>query len=372
MPIFLGDTTNTLKLGYEGLSYQQDLTRSDAQVPYYSFSSHTFTPCGVVGRIGPTLAQMQTEYSGVTWAQNTSFLNSVGPSDLGVSYGIHKWLVPATGRYQIEAAGSPGGRGSDSMGGATSDGAGTYTTGAGQGVPGAGAIIRANFILLAGDILYILVGQRGIDTPVNVNNSDTDGGGGGGTFVAKKMLNSRYLFTPDNAYVVPLIVAGGGGGGSSDGNGAPGSYNNWQSASNWQNVGNGGLCLGGGFSPNHRVSDTTIPGYSIDANYASGLGGTYGRRVGYSFLEGGLGGKATYNNINGDGGFGGGAGAQDELGAGGGGWYGGLNGDNSAAYSSQGGTSYVSPEGYSRVNVGYRASTASLTQGYCTITYLGA
>jgi len=371
MPLYVGNSTNSVRLGYEGLSYQSDYIRSDAQSPFYTFSSHTFTPAGVVGRLGPTLAQLRSEYSTVTWAQDSRYLDVVGPS--GVGYGIQKWLVPKSGTYSIEVAGSPGGRGSDCMGGAASDGAGTYPPGGAQGVPGNGIIIRSNFYLLGGDILYILVGQRGIDTPSAVmGGSDTDGGGGGGTFVAKKMIDvTRYYFTPDNCYVAPLIVAGGGGGGCSDGNGAPAVYANWQSASNWTNVNTGGIGLGGGFSTNHRINDTTLPGYGIDSGFTTGATGNYGRRTGQSFLEGGLGGFGNYNATgNGNGGYGGGGGATDESGAGGGGWYGGLNGDNGTSYSSQGGTSYISPEGSSQTNVGYRTPASATTQGYCTITFI--
>mgnify|MGYP006282488139 CR=1 FL=1 len=368
MALYVGDANNSLKLGFEGLAYQSDYLRADAQVPYYTFSSHTFTAAGVTGRVGPTLAQLKSEYSAASWAQDSRYLDVVGPS--GVGYGIQKWLVPKTGTYTIEAAGSPGGRGSDCMGGAA-EGAGTYPPSGTQGVPGNGIIIRANFYLLGGDILYILVGQRGIDTPYVIIGSDTDGGGGGGTFVAKKMIDvTRYYFTPDSCYVVPLIVAGGGGGGSSDGNGAPAVYANWQGTTGWQNVNTGGIGLGGGFSTNHRVNDTTLPGYSIDSGFTTGATGVYGRRTGQSFLEGGLGGFGNYNGTNGNGGYGGGAGATDESGAGGGGWYGGLNGDNSGSYSSQGGTSYISPEGSSQTNVGYRTPASSTTQGYCTITFV--
>ena len=69
----------------------------------YTFSSHTFTNCGVTGRYGPTLTQCRTEYGG--WPQWTGY-----PSYFNVSpTGYQIWTVPATASYQIDAYGARGG-----------------------------------------------------------------------------------------------------------------------------------------------------------------------------------------------------------------------------------------------------------------------
>jgi hypothetical protein len=66
---------------------------------------------------------------------------------------------------------------------------------------GAGSIANANFNLQSGDILEILVGQRGKDAYYSA-------GGGGGTFVVRKFLDQ----TTQLYNYLPLIVAGGGDG----------------------------------------------------------------------------------------------------------------------------------------------------------------
>ena len=61
----------------------------------YTFSSHTFTNCGVTGRYGPTLAQCKASYS-PAWTDDTSYFNVV-------TQGIQEWKVPATASYTIDA-----------------------------------------------------------------------------------------------------------------------------------------------------------------------------------------------------------------------------------------------------------------------------
>ena len=91
-----------------------------------------------------------------------------------VDAGIQSWTVPFTGRYRIEAWGAGGGI---SL---------TYNS-----FPGRGAYLRGDFNLTEGQVLKVLVGQKGDD-------SNRSGGAGGGTFVV-------------DANNDPLIVAGGGG-----------------------------------------------------------------------------------------------------------------------------------------------------------------
>ena len=151
----------------------------------YSFSSHTFTNCDETWRQGPTLADCKSSYN-TDWEDNTDFFNVV-------SQGIQEWTVPSTGTYRIEAYGAQGGN---------RDGAG-----------GKGAIMRGDFSLDEGDIIFILVGQKGTDSYNRDYNyqgkaSNDGGGGGGGTFVIKKSGNGV-----SNAQTADILgIAGGGGG----------------------------------------------------------------------------------------------------------------------------------------------------------------
>lgn len=378
MSIISGSSTLNTSLTQSGIVRKVDDSNS-----LYTFTTITFNNCGVNGRTGPTLAQMQTQYSAYSWASNTSYLSMVGS-------GTHKWTVPKTGLYRIQVAGAPGGKSSDSYNGTV-----------GQGLGGSGTILSASFYLTVNDILYILVGQHGGDTPTagtggsvleggNGMNSDTDAGGGGATFVAKKVASSdlsSYQYTPDSAYVIPLIVAGGGGGGASDGNSSSAVYTSFQGTSNGSFADQWGYGTGGGFSVYPTDASTGVSGLTTRINQGITGGNptataTYGirgfPRPGSHFLAGGTGGNTPCTDTTqGYGGFGGGGGAVDEGGGGGGGWIGGVNGDNSSTASSQGGTSYVSPDGLYQTNDGYNAAAAigaginTTNNGYCVITYYG-
>ena len=262
MPLISGSTTGA------NVQYTRtgEIFRTDG-TSLYSFTTITFNNCGATGRTGPTLAQMQSTYSAYSWASNTTYLNNVS--------GIHKWTVPITGYYRITAAGAPGGGGSDWF-----SGTGSYDSSGNQGKPSAGIIVSGNFWLTSGDILYILVGQKGIDNNTNQpggfysgTGSDTDGGGGGGTFVAKRVTDStqsNYYFTPDTCYVQPVIIAGGGGGGSSDGNAANAVFVSNQLTQNWAALDQWGYSTGGGW--NKYPGDEVYSGLS--ARVAAGLTGT--------------------------------------------------------------------------------------------------
>ena len=138
----------------------------------YPFTSHTFTNTGLTGRTGPTLTQLRTAYSGVSWSTDTNYLNVV-------TQGIQEWTVPQTANYTFTLGGSRGGEPI------------TQTTPGGYG-----ALVSGTFYLQVNTILKILVGQ----TPIKATGGSNSGGaGGGGTFVTLS----------DNT---PLFVAGGGGG----------------------------------------------------------------------------------------------------------------------------------------------------------------
>jgi hypothetical protein len=132
----------------------------------YLFTDATFTPGGVTGATGPSLVNAITGLTGTgvsVWENDTNFFNT--------SNGIQLWTVPADGDYRIETWGARGGGGS-------------YGSYAG----GYGSRMRGDFTLTSGDVMKILVGQRG---------GGYYGGGGGMTAVA----------TSANT---PLIVSGGG------------------------------------------------------------------------------------------------------------------------------------------------------------------
>jgi hypothetical protein len=248
-----------------------------------------FRNAGVTGRIGPTQAQVDANYSG------TNLEGDINMTDQG----IQEWTVPVTGTYTIAAWGAQGGNGSNNSGSSTTMG-------------GLGARMKGEFTLTAGEKLKILVGQKGSE---ETSASYRPSGGGGGTFVVKS----------DNT---KLIIAGGGGGGGdpsygqTDGgdgiveetNGNTGSVGNGGDASSY----NGG---GAGFTGNGLVNGTTA------AN---------------SFTNGGTGGNPSGHATQALGGFGGG-GAGRLLPGGGGGYSGGkTTGNWSGSGSAFGGGSFNS------------------------------
>jgi hypothetical protein len=262
----------------------------------YKFTSHTFTTGGATGRLGPVLGQVRSAYSGVSWAQNSEFLNMT-------IQGIQEWKVPVTGSYSIIARGASGGN------------PGTY---------GRGRVMRTeNVTLTKGEILKILVGQQGIKSERSSN-----GGGGGGTFVV------RYTQTP-------IIVAGGGGGRAETPNN---EYQN-SNAAGWSTEfpGNTG---GNGSGSNNGKGGTNGNGGNGSLHHGGGGGGLLGNGGnssaggisfgGLSFVNGGIGGlEQNYNSA-----YGGGGGAG---GGGGGGYSGGGGGYEPTWASGGGGNSYIIP-----------------------------
>jgi hypothetical protein len=275
----------------------------------YAFTTATFTPGGSLGREGPTLAEAKTGLTGpevADWKNNTDYLN--------VTSGIISWTVPKNGIYKINALGARGGK----------------STGDGGGL---GARLIGDFVLSEGDVIKILVGQKG-NPLVNYG-----GGGGGGTFVIKSPYNDTGSI---------LVIAGGGGGraqamGTLGSNavlttaggrptteiyGAVSGGTNGGGGSAYQlhqpPGGDGGG--GGGFTGKGQTS------FHQQGNYGGGYGGS-------SFTNGGLGGisntsSARTNTAVGSFG-GGGGGTQTSNGGGGGG--GGYSGGAGGAWSGGGG-----------------------------------
>ena len=141
----------------------------------YGSDQYEFNNCGASGRNGPNWSEVNASYQGTNLEGNVSISTQ----------GIQEWIVPSTGTYTIEAIGARGG----------------ISKGTQDSLRGRGAMIRADFNLVAGQVLKIVIGQEGIE---NTNGSGSDGGGagGGGTFA---WIDGQSE---------PLIVAGGGGGGS--------------------------------------------------------------------------------------------------------------------------------------------------------------
>ena len=296
---------------------------------------YNFTTCGVTGKTGPSLANCTSNYSGTNLA-----------GTVGVVNGIQNWTVPYTGIYTIEAVGAKGGGGGG----------------------GKGTSMKGNFQLTKGQVIKILVGQRGTKGSGSAG-SNNSGGGGGGSFVAASN-NSLYI-----------VGAGGGGGngdyGSSFPNNPTGNPGNTGTSGSSTYGGGGGTNGGGG---NSWVTDGQAAG---GGGYnGSGTVGSSSSGGGSSFLANGTGGAGgTGSYFGGDGGFGGGGGGSSNVlvrGGGGGGYSGGQGG--TYAYSSP--TVYPSSEAIDRgygggggsYNIGENQNnTASYNygEGYVSITFTG-
>ncbi len=250
---------------------------------------YTFTTCGKTGSAGPSQSQCNSTY---------------GPGIVTVSNGIQAWTVPASGNYTIEARGARGGPAQYGF----------------QG--GSGAIIQGTFSLTAGQVLNLVVGQQGLQSP---HQTYAGGGGGGGSFVY-------------NQSTANLLLAAGGGGGASGRTQGPAG-------------GNAQTGTTGGSAIPHpsQTSTPAAPGgsggtggqngqgsSSVDGAGGGGFTGDgQGITGGDAFLNGALGGSS--NNGSGDGGFGGGGASglngSGYHGGGGGGYSGGGGGANSGSAS---------------------------------------
>jgi hypothetical protein len=268
--------------------------------------ARTFTTCGQTGQTGPDQQICDSEYAGTTL-----------DGEVTLSGGIQQWTVPASGTYIIESVGAASGIDSSSS------------------VSGQGASIQGEVYLTQGEVLYIMVGQKGS------NNSGYSAaiGGGGGTFVVR---------APYTSLTDAIMVAGGGGGCESCGSNNRAEFHGqigqdgedgWSSCNQ---IGTGGT--------------NGMGGSCITGNSGGGGGGFLGNGVngcpggdgGLSFVNGGFGGTSLYHDAHG--GFGGGGGAYGYAGGsgGGGGYSGGAGGDNCSSAYAGGGGSYNS--GQNQVN----------------------
>ena len=282
---------------------------TQAQQVTYSFSS-----AGALGRLGPTQGQINTAYA-------TTNLNGLVNI---VTQGIQEFTVPVSGPYQIIAAGASGGGITSSFG-------------------CRGRVLQGETFLTAGQVLRIVVGQRG--EMVNVS-----AGGGGGSYVVSG--------------VTPILIAGGGAGyhvtltgavATSDGN----YGNNGQAASD--GTGPGGVGGAGGSGSNSGWGGGGA-GFNSNGTNASACAGTGG----FSFSNGAMGGS-TCNNTNG--GFGGGGATHGNSGGGGGGGgYSGGGGSTQNLYGTGaggGGGSFQAPGMTNLADLG-----VNLGAGYVYITLM--
>ena len=248
--------------------------------PLYIFTSWTFTNMGTSGTTGPS----SITYTVTPWGDSSYF---------SLLNGIQKWTVPSSGSYQIIAAGATGGNNL-----------------------GRGIIVSTTVTLTKGQVINILVGQKGV-----AYQGDRGGGGGGGSFVVYS----------NNT---PILIAGGGGGGT-------GLYG----------------AVGYDAIPDKTGANTGSAGQGGSGYYsAGGGGGLNGNGInsgGISFIGGGTGSSGD----RGYGGFGcgGQAGNSSDISSGGGGGYSGGNAGNGGygggSYdingSSNNATLYTALSGYS-------------------------
>ena len=352
------------------------------KAPLYSFTSHTFTNCGISGRSGPTTGQCTNFYGASgNWWNNTSFFDVAGAPGV---LGIQCWKCPLTGLYKVTARGAAGGD--------------FYHNSTYKAMGGHGALVSHTFKLEGGHWYWILPGQMG--THAMASTGYAGAGGGGGTFFAKVPRNSTGVM---NAYGVVqangggqipnnsisssdiLLIAGGGGGASGHTNtthGRGGWWNRNSPPSWWHPSG-----------PSTITGGTGGSGGSNNGYYAGG-GGSYTNDGGHynnsyntggaSFMNGGQGGSghtgagASYSPYC-HGGFGGGGGGSYHAGGGGGGVYG---GDAAIPYtaSGEGGGSIVVPN-YDVGNSGASSATKGADGppykssangfGFVKIEYLG-
>ena len=237
---------------------------------------YNFTTLGASGKDGPD--------------SNTGYIGT-GLQDVQVQGGKQVWTVPLTRRFRVEGCGASGGQGYSGK------------------VGGKGAKVSGNITLTKGDKLVVLVGQRG-----SSKDQFSPGSGGGGTFV---------YFSQGR----PLLVAGGGEGGAMQ-NGFPGNDHANGSGRNAGSNGEGGFVC----------KDFDPYAFPVDSGSGAGINGSGGclesgkscarkecDKAGQSFIAGGKGGE----DVDCQGGFGGG-GACTRYPGGGGGYSGGRVDPNTA------------------------------------------
>jgi hypothetical protein len=116
-----------------------------------------------------------------------------------IADGFIYYVIPATGTYTITARGGPGGPTRTNV------------------YPGSGgATVQADFVLQAGDYLWMTTGMAGGAGNPNIGTDQAAAGGGGFTVVALKTLASGVSTTFPGASSTILLFAGGGVGSAED------------------------------------------------------------------------------------------------------------------------------------------------------------
>ncbi|HSK04511.1 MAG TPA: hypothetical protein VK932_24820 [Kofleriaceae bacterium] len=243
----------------------------------------TFLVCGMTTSFSPFAVFQRIKFDNVV--NGVEHTGPAGPPAL------QRWTVPADGTYKITATGAAGANGTNSP----------------SLKGGCGAEVTGEFTLQAGEVIEMLVGQKGTAAPYSA-------GGGGGTFVTKNGA--------------PLLIAGGGGGVRAGAlvNGRPGTLSSSGTAGSTSSNYTTGFVAGGadGMGGSRAVS------------YGAGGGGWLGNGASDSnYGEGGFAYQSTNQAKGGagktcgapaHGGYGGGAAGNGCYGGGGGGGYSGGGG----------------------------------------------
>lgn len=235
-----------------------------------------FTNCGATGNSGPTLDMCKINYKKYPWIFSVN--------NFSVNDGIQQIKIVSSGNYYLTMAGAKGGDYNKYKGGSS-------------------VLLNSYIFLNKDDVLYILIGQKGIDNSAK----GTSAGGGGGTFL---IINKSVG-----------VIAGGGAGASpnKDGN----------SATTSNNVPDGIQAIDGDGNGNYGGS------YNTSGNGGGGCNICGGglNLAGKGFIQGGKGGISADGTSWG--GFGGGGAgfinpsiitSSNGGGGGGGGYIGGLAG----------------------------------------------
>jgi hypothetical protein len=262
---------------------------------------YNFTNCGATGRTGPTQSQVNSTYGNGNTLNSSVTINTQG---------IQEWIVPSSGLYRLEAYGAQGKNVNNNV--------------------GEGAIIKGEFQLLAGDKIFVVVGQQSV-----YSGTQSWQGGSGGSFIAKGTTLSNSQ---------PLIVAGGGGTnrtqttystimrantGTSgkNGSGTNGGTNGSQAVAGGMNFNTGGGAagfIGSGVPQTDRRQDCSGPNpFPAAESFKTGAQGGY-FQTGYdacNTIHGGFGcgGPGGWGGSGGGGGYSGGGTCSNSNYSGGGG-----------------------------------------------------
>jgi hypothetical protein len=243
-----------------------------------------FLVCGMTTSFSPfAIFQGKARFDNVV--NGVEYTGPTGPQSL------QQFVVPGDGTYQITAVGAQGASGTNSP----------------SLKGGCGAEVSGDFALQAGDIIQILVGQKGTAAPYSA-------GGGGGTFVTKNGS--------------PLLIAAGGGGVRAGAlvNGQPGTVRTGGTAGSTSSNYTSGFVAGGA----NGLGGSRVLSYGAGGGGWLGNGasdGSYGEG-GFAFLDPNQakGGAGKLCGAPAHGGYGGGGAGNGCYGGGGGGGYSGGGG----------------------------------------------